>query len=132
MFLNQLSYQEKKMFLDLSIHVAKANDTLAREEKELISAYCAEMQLPPIELYETEPIETVSDYFAMSELHVKKIVMLEILGLVYVDGSYDTAEESFIKKFANNIGITEEIYDNLHETIRSYYKVCKEMAEVVE
>ena len=44
MFLNQLSYQEKKMFLDLSIHVAKANNVLAAEEKALISGYCTEMQ----------------------------------------------------------------------------------------
>ena len=55
------------MFLDLSIHIAKANDVLSSEEKQLISGYCTEMQLPPFELYETEPFETVSDYFSMED-----------------------------------------------------------------
>lgn len=132
MFLNQLSHQEKKMFLDLSIHIAKANDVLSAEEKQLISGYCTEMQLPPIELYETEPFETVSDYFSMVDSHIKKIVLLEILGLVYADGSYDLEEEKLVKIFSEKIGINDEIYNEIHDVIKKYYIVCKEMAEIIE
>lgn len=132
MFLNQLSHQEKKMFLDLSIHIAKANDVLSAEEKQLISGYCTEMQLPPIELYETEPFETVSDYFSMADSHIKKIVMLEILGLVYADGSYDLEEEKLVKIFSEKIGINDETYNEIHDVIKKYYIVCKEMAEIIE
>lgn len=131
MFLNQLSHQEKKMFLDLSIHIAKANDILSAEEKQLISGYCTEMQLPPIELYETESLETVSDYFSMVDPHVKKIVMLEILGLVYADGSYDSEEEKVVKQFSEKIGISDESYGEIHDVIKRYYKICKEMADVL-
>ncbi len=130
MFLNQLSYQEKKMFLDLSIHVAKADDVLATEEKALISAYCAEMQLPPIELYDTEPLETVTSYFALADAHVKKIILLEIFGLAYADG--DFAEVTMIRKFAEEIGISDETYDKLHDAIKNYYAVCKDLAEAIE
>ena len=132
MFLNQLSYQEKKMFLDLSIHVAKANDELSVEEKAMISAYCTEMQLPPIELYETEPLETVTSYFALADEHIKKIVLLEIFGLAYADGEFDAAEISMVKKFSEELGITEEVYNKLHDAIKDYYVVCKELAEAVE
>ena len=132
MFLNQLSYQEKKMFLDLSVHVAKANDVLAAEEKAMISSYCTEMQLPPIELYETEPIETVTSYFALADDHVKKIVLLEVFGLVYADGSFDNEETSMVKTFADGIGISKEIYNRLHKAIKDYYEVCKELGAAVE
>lgn len=132
MFLNQLSYQEKKMFLDLSVHVAKANDVLAAEEKEMISGYCTEMQLPPVELYETEPIETVTSYFALADDHVKKIVLLEVFGLVYADGSFDNEENSVVKTFADGIGISKEIYNRLHKAIKDYYEVCKELGAAVE
>jgi len=132
MFLSQLSYQEKKMFLDLSIHVAKANGVLASEEKALISEYCAEMQLPAIELYETEPFETVTSYFALADNHVKKIVTLEILGLVYVDGDFDKEESKMVENIANEIGISEETYAFLHDSIKEYYCVCKKLAEAVE
>lgn len=132
MFLNELSFQEKKMFLDLSIHVAKANNVLASEEKALISAYCNEMQLPAIELYETEPLETITSYFALADKRVKNIILLEILGLVYVDGSFDEDEIKVVKKFAEEIGISVEVYDKLYEAIKEYYVVFHKLAEVLE
>lgn len=132
MFLNQLSYQEKKMFLDLSIHVAKANDVLAAEEKALISGYCTEMQLPPIELYETEPLETVTDYFALADDHIKKIILLETFGLVYADGEFDSEENEMVKKFSEDIGVSKEVYNSLHTAIKDYYQVCANLAKVVE
>jgi tellurite resistance protein len=132
MFLNQLSYQEKKMFLDLSVHVAKANSVLTIEEKELISQYCTEMQMPAIELYETEAFETVTDYFALADDKVKKIVLLEILGLAYVDGKYDEDELRVVKDFVEAVGVSQEDYDTLHQAINEYYKVCCKLAEVIE
>ena len=132
MFLNQLSYQEKKMFLDLSIHVAKANDELAANEKAMISEYCTEMQLPPIELYETEPFGTTIDYFALAEEKIKKIVLLELLGLAYVDGTYDESELKLIKKYTEAVGIDEDSYAKINTAIQSYYKVCAELAQTIE
>ena len=132
MFLNQLSYQEKKMFLDLSIHVAKANSVLTIEEKELISQYCTEMQMPAIELYETEAFETVTDYFSLADDRVKKIVLLEILGLAYVDGKYDEDELRVVKNFVEAVGVSQEEYDKLHQAINEYYKVCNKLAEAIE
>lgn len=132
MFLNELTFQEKKMFLDLSIHVAKANDVLAAEEKAMISAYCTEMQMPAIELYETEPLETVTSYFALADDHVKKIVMLEMFGLVYADGDFDKEETNMVKRFAEEIGISKELYNKLHKAIKEYYLICNELAEVVK
>lgn len=132
MFLSQLSYQEKKMFLDLSIHIAKANGVLAAEEKALISSYCMEMSLPAIELYETEPLETVTSYFALADDHIKKIVLLEAYGLVYADGDFDKDESELLDNFSSEIGISTETRNVLHRTIRDYYSVCEKMAEVVE
>lgn len=132
MFLNQLDYQEKKMFLDLCIHVAKANDELAKEEKELISSYCSEMQLPAIELYETEPLSTVLDYFSLADKHVKKIVMFEALGLAYVDGSFDEKEEEMVLKIRDSLGITKKDYDKIFKAINDYYKMIIDLAKVVE
>ena len=132
MFLNQLSYQEKKMFLDLSIHVAKANDELAAEEKAMLSEYCNEMQLPAIELFETEPLETVLDYFSLADMHIKKIVLLEIYGLAYVDGSYDEAETKVVEKFVEATGISAEDNNMIKSSIEEYFILCKKMASVIE
>ena len=132
MFLNQLSYQEKKMFLDLSVHIAKANDVLSAEEKALISAYCTEMQLPSIELYETEPLETVTAYFSLADDKVKKIVALESLALAYVDGEYDEAEAKIIKRIIDEIGLDEATYSSINDAVKQYYKECIRLQSVIE
>ena len=132
MFLNQLSYQEKKMFLDLSIHAAKANNELASAEKAMINAYCTEMQLPPAEGCETEPLAAISAFFALADDHIKKIVLLELFGLVYADGSFDKAETALVRKFAEEIGIAEETWQRLQTAIKDYYAVCRALAEAVE
>ncbi len=132
MFLNQLSYQERKMFLNLSVHVAKADNVLEAKEKELISAYCNEMQLPAVELFEVVPMETITDYFAQADMHTKKIVLLEILGLAYVDGAYCEAEKNLIKGFVEKIEIPEEDYQKLNELISKYYLMCKDLFEAVQ
>ena len=131
MFLNQLSFQEKRMFLDLSIHVAKANDVLSAEEKTMISQYCSEMELPPIELYETEPLETVTDYFALADDRVKRIIMLEIYGLVYADGKFDEDEAATVDKFAESIGMAPEECVKIHDAIVEYYSVCVKLGEII-
>ena len=132
MFLNQLSYQEKKMFLDLCIHVANANSELVYEEKMMISEYCTEMNLPPIELYETEPFVTVADYFALADDKVKKIVVLEILGLAYCDGAYDDKELALVMSFIEKIGLSQETYEELNNAIIEYYKICKSLADKIK
>lgn len=132
MFLNQLDYQEKKMFLDLCIHVAKANDELAKEEKDLINSYCAEMQLPAIELYETEQLSTVLDYFSLADKHVKKIVLFETLGLAYVDGSFDEKEKEIVQKIKDVLGISKKDYDKILKAINDYYKMIIDLTKVVE
>ena len=59
MFLSELNELEKNYFLDLCILVAKANNELALEEKNLIQAYCGEMQIPPRAVFSSnlEPLE---------------------------------------------------------------------------
>lgn len=132
MFLNQLSQQGKKMFLNLSVHVAKADDVLEAKEKELISAYCNEMQIPTVELFDVIPMNKIIGYFSKSEMHIKKIVLLEILGLAYVDGVYSEAETKLIKEFVEKIGISKTDYQKLNKLIGKYYSMCKDLFEAVQ
>ena len=132
MFLRELSFQEKSMFLDLCIHVAQADNELAAAEKAMISEYCVEMQIPAIEVLETKPFRTVADYFSLADERVKKIVVLEILGLAYSDGKYVPEEVEMIKKFTDIIGFSEEDYNKILLAIEEYYQVCYKLAEVIQ
>jgi hypothetical protein len=134
MFLSELNELEKNYFLDLCILVAKANNELAIEEKNLIQAYCGEMQIPPRADFSSnlEPLEKINAYFATATEHIKKIVLLELLGLTYADSQYDATEDAFLRQLAENIQLSKDTYEQLHHSIRNYYEVCRDLALLVQ
>ena len=89
MFLNQLNKKEKETFMSLSVHMANANKIIADEEKEMIQEYCREMGLVSFDIKDAIPMEDVLGVFQQSDLHIRKVVLFEILGLAYADGEYE-------------------------------------------
>lgn len=132
MFLNQLSEKEKEAFISLSVHVSNSNGIFADEEKVMIQEYSKEMEIPEFDTNEAKSIDEIINVFKSSELHIKKVIMLEVLGLVYSDGFYDAEEENFIKKFSDNIGLADEIVESLTVAIKKYSDALKEVCGAVE
>ena len=132
MFLNQLSEKEKEAFISLSVHVSNSNGIFADEEKVMIQEYSKEMEIPEYDTNEAKSIEEIINVFKSSELHIKKVIMLEVLGLVYSDGFYDAEEENFIKKFSDDIGLADEIVESLTVAIKKYSDALKEVCGAVE
>ena len=69
--------------------------------------------------------------FNESELTIKKIVLLEMLGLVYSDGEYDDSEKGFVKEYANKIGLTDEDVEKQTEAVKTYLDALKKVAEAI-
>ncbi len=132
MFLNQLSEKEKEAFISLSVHVSNSNGIFADEEKVMIQEYSKEMEIPEFDTNEAKSIDEIINVFKSSELHIKKVIMLEVLGLVYSDGFYDAEEEKFIKKFSDDIGLADEIVESLTVAIKKYSDALKEVCGAVE
>ena len=132
MFLNQLSEKEKEAFISLSVHVSNSNGIFADEEKVMIQEYSNEMEIPEFDTNEAKSIDEIINVFKSSELHIKKVIMLEVLGLVYSDGFYDAEEENFIKKFSDDIGLADEIVESLTVAIKKYSDALKEVCGAVE
>lgn len=132
MFLDQLNSKEQEAFLSLSVHAAKANGVVEEEEKDMIEEYCREMGISFFDAENVIPIEKVVESYADSEIQCRKIVLLEILGLVYADGTYDVKEKEFIRNFAQNICLDPETVKKQTELIVKYLALVKEMAESVQ
>jgi tellurite resistance protein len=131
MFLNQLSEMEKNAFISLSVHVSNANGVFAEEEKAMIQEYCREMGIPFFDADNSMHMEEIVATFGKSDIRIKKIVLLETLGLAYSDGVYDDSEKSFIKEFAKKIGLTDEDVDKQTIAIKEYLEALKKVAEVI-
>ncbi len=96
LFLNRLNNNEKEAFLALAHHVAHVDKRLSSEEEDMIAKYCMEMQLDDIEFnLESFDLQKTLENFTTSS-H-QKIALLEILALMYADGSLASEEDEIIR-----------------------------------
>ncbi len=120
MFLDRLNDKEKEMFLDLTVYTAQANGIIEDTEKNLILQYCKEMGVAFYDISKRHSLEEVVAVFSKSSKEKKRIVLLEILGLCYADGDFDTVEQAFAKKFSQDIGLKDDLFDTLSRDIKEY------------
>ena len=131
MFLGKLSEKEKNAFISLSVHASNSNGDFAEEEKMMIQEYCKEMGIPFFDANSAISMDEIIAVFQESDLPIKKIILLETLGLVYSDGVFDESEKGFISDFAKKIGLTEEDVVKQTAAIKEYLAALKKVAEAI-
>lgn len=133
MLLNQFTSEEKNAFLSLCVHAAKANNVFADEEYEMLHAYCKEMGVEDFDANLADDLETVAQVFKLSTIKNKKIMLFELLGLLYSDGSYDGLEKEFLKNFLDTVGdIGQKDIDVFSKYISEYLELLKKIVASVE
>lgn len=131
MFLNQLSNEEKNAFISLSIKISEANGVFDEVERVMIQEYCKEMEIPFFNTEKADSIDAIVEVFKNATDHVKRIVILEVLGLAYSDGQLDYEEDNLMRSFAEKIGIGESIYKEIGELLNKYNVVLAELIEKI-
>ena len=84
-----------------------------------------------ISIHTRKCIPEIVDVFKQSELSVKKIVLLETLGLLYSDGEVDDSEKKFINVYARKIGLTDEDVEKQTIAIKEYLDALKKVTEAI-
>lgn len=114
MYLSQLNLEKKKLFLDLCIYAALADNNFAQEEKATIDAYCEEMGLEQSSYEVTQDLDTI-----LKELKMKcskeeiNFVLIEITALIMADNIYDSTEEEFMGKMQKVLDVSQEKIDKV-------------------
>ena len=102
MFLNSLNPTEKDNFMKLAVAVIKADGVVEESEKQILSAYANEMQIPVCNLDEQYDTDSIIKEFAMtSTLQTKRIIFLELLALAFADGNYAAEEKALVQQLAD-------------------------------
>lgn len=132
MFLNQLEQKTKNVFLEVCAYAAMANDVLEKEEEETMYAYCREMniceRMPNRERELSELLSYLSENANNCE---KKIIILEILGLMKIDGVYDNREKEFMNILVDGLQMKKSILSKLEKLLDSYMNLYKEIYSVI-
>ena len=129
MFLNQLSNEEKNAFISLSVKISEANGVFDEVERAMIQEYCKEMEIPFFNTEKADSIDAIVEVFKNATDHVKRIVILEALGLAYSDGEVDYEEANLMSSFVGKIGIEENVYKEIGELLNKYNVVLAELIE---
>jgi len=122
MFLNRLNEEEKKFFLMLAHYVARCDGDFGEEEKIIIQQYCNEMQIDDIEFNEKEfNLENLLK--KMKNSYSQKIILLELMALIYADNFLHEKEKEVIEKMCEIFNIDE----NLAKTYAQWTKTVMDL-----
>lgn len=107
MFLNRLEKEEKIAFLELAHYVARSNNDFSLSQKDIINNYCIEMQIENIE-FNVNKFDIYNTLGKITNKKSQKIVLLEIMALIYSDNFLHEEERKVLEK------ILEEFNLNYH------------------
>lgn len=131
MFLNQLNEEGKNMFISLCVYGAEVNNDFAEKERALIQEYCKEMGIVFFDSINKKQFNEITNYFRCSETYKKRVVFLELLGLLYADGEYDEIEKKFANDFAEKIELDKKDVDSLSDLLIKYISLMDEMVTFI-
>lgn len=132
MFLNQLNQENKELFLKICVLGSLSNDDFEQKEKEMILAYCREMNIPENVPECNESLEQILKNLSEKTSDIeKKIILLEVMGLIKSDGFYDEKERIFINSLVENLNIKEDLLSKITSLLETYTRVCNELYSTV-
>lgn len=125
MFLNALNPLEKNNFMKLAVLIIKANGVIEESEKQILSVYANEMQIPICNFDEHDDTDKIIKKFKIdSTIQAKRIVFLELLALALADGNYDTEEKALLQQLADAFEFEKTFIEqaiNLEDAYMSTY-----------
>ncbi len=127
MFLSKLKSEEMELFLDLGIHLASCDGDFALVEKENIIQMCQEMGIEKrldAKLSFNEALEQLSK---LSNNYEKKIILLELAGIVMADGVCSPEEKELLMNIITTLNMKDSDCDAVIKLVSSLYSVYSEI-----
>lgn len=132
MFLNKLEEKEKLAFLELAHYTAGKDNNFSLSEKDIINNYCLEMQIDNIGF----DIEKFDLYRTLNEIKKpksQKIVLLEIMILIYSDSFLHEEERKILEKILEEFNLSYHlatVYEEWAKAILSLYNQASALIEM--
>ncbi len=125
MFLNMLNSKDKENFLKLAHYMARSDSDFSNEQKEIIATYCYEMQIDDID-FESLDFNLEETLKEVTDKLSQKIMLLEIMALVYSDDVLHHEEAKVIDKMVEVFGLDSNIAKLYQEWTKNILAVTKQ------
>jgi len=124
MFLSKLDNNEKKSFLMLAHNIARSDGDFSENEQNMIDTYCMEMQISDVNYDKNNfSLELILDTFKSQEN--QKIVLLEIMALVFSDGLHEK-EQEILNVIADKFNVSEDLTVVYGEWSKAILSIAKQ------
>ncbi|MBB1441443.1 TerB family tellurite resistance protein [Shewanella sp. SG41-4] len=105
MYLSELNIGEKKNFLELAKYAMGLNGEYKPEEQMVYQSFIQECCLAEYQISKQDNIDVVMKVLAKSTEKSKRIVMLELFGILLADGEVSKEESDFMEEFAEILSV---------------------------
>lgn len=126
MYLSELNIGEKKNFLEITKYAMGLNGEYKEEELEVFVSFAYECGLSSYNLQKQDSIESVIKVLAKSETKMKRIVLIELFGVLLADGEVCEKEERFMAKLANAFNIESYEYKRYQRWVEAMNDIVRE------
>jgi hypothetical protein len=123
MFLNRLDNNSKEVFLSLAYYISTVDSLYVNIQKTLISKYLQEMNIADID-FDINLFELVDSVKKVTNKEDQKIILIELLGIVYNDGVITNIEKEMIDKIVDTWNINSSlvvVYSEWSKNLLSLY-----------
>jgi uncharacterized tellurite resistance protein B-like protein len=132
MYLTKLSETQKELFLNICISLSKIDNDFHKDEKEVISQLCDEMNIEP--RYETsiDINEAVKNINVISTVKEKRIIIVELLGLAIADKKLAFEEENFINNVMDSFNLDKSELKEAISLVRELYDLYAKFGKFLD
>lgn len=109
MFLNRLKKEEKIAFLELAHYIARSDNDFSKLEENIINQYCMEMQIDNVN-FDENIFDIDKTLSKISDKKSQKIVLLEIITLIYSDNYLHIGEQKVLDTIVEKFDFDKTLY----------------------
>lgn len=131
MYLYLLNNEEQKNFLELATFAMDLDGNRKEEEETIISEFKNECELLDYIVNKQNEIDKVISTLKASTKKVKKIIILELVGIFASDGNLTEEELNFLDRLSQEYNIKEYEIKRIIRWVEAMNDIVKEGYEII-
>lgn len=125
MYLHLLTEEEQRDFLELAYHLMGIDGIYQDEEIAIFESYKHECSLEEYMISKQNDLENVINSLKTVSLKTKKIILIELFGILLADGEIHEHEETFMNHLASSFEITGEELEKMNKWVLAMDHIVK-------
>jgi hypothetical protein len=130
MFLQELNDKEQRDFLELATYAMKVDGDLHDNEINIINTFRLEMGKEDYNVVDKE-LDYLLKSFRASTKKVKKVVLIELFGVILADGVYGDFEKEFVEEITKIWEMKKRDISKIQNWVEDFNELVSEGYEYI-